>query len=124
MSMLNWIRLILGIAFLVIGMITFAVEIIGVFYFKFVLNRMHTAAMGDTLGIGASLLCVILLWGFSITSAKFALVLAFLWCSSPVSSHLISRLEAVTDPDLSEACSLSDEVKEKIGELQNRDEEK
>ena len=35
-----------------------------------------------------------------------ALVLVFLWLASPVSSHLISRLEVVTNEHLAENCEL------------------
>jgi multicomponent Na+:H+ antiporter subunit G len=69
----------------------------GVFRFKYVLNRMHAAAMGDTLGIGFSLLGLILMSGLNFTSLKLFCVVVFLWFSSPASSHLIARLEVVTD---------------------------
>lgn len=81
------------------GLLIFLIEIVGVFRFKYVLNRMHAAAMGDTLGIGSCLLGLIVMCGFSFTSLKLFLVIAFLWFSSPVSSHLIARLEAATDEE-------------------------
>jgi multicomponent Na+:H+ antiporter subunit G len=62
-----------GTVLLLIGLGIFVLQILGVFKFKYVLNRMHAAAMGDTLGIGASLLGVILLSGFNFTSLKLAL---------------------------------------------------
>ena len=76
----------------VLGMILILLGI-GVFRFKYVLNRMHAAAIGDTLGIGIVLLGLILIEGISFTSLKIGLVILFLWLASPVSSHLISRLE-------------------------------
>ena len=72
---------------------------IGVFRFKYVLNRMHAAAMGDTLGIGCAILGLIVMSGLNLTSLKLFLVILFLWFSSPVSSHLISRLEVTTDEE-------------------------
>lgn len=72
---------------------------IGVFRFKYVLNRMHAAAMGDTLGIGFALVGLILMSGFTFTSVKLLLVIVFLWFASPVSSHLIARLEVTTNED-------------------------
>ena len=51
---------------------------IGVFRFKYVLNRMHAAAMGDTLGIGFALAGLILMSGFTFTSVKLLLVIVFL----------------------------------------------
>ena len=99
MEAFEWIRFLAGAALLVCGLLVFLIGIIGVFRFKYVLNRMHAAAMGDTLGIGCCLLGLILMCGFSFTSLKLFLVIAFLWFSSPVSSHLIARLEAATDEE-------------------------
>ena len=82
-----------------IGLVIFLIQMIGVFRFKYVLNRMHAAAMGDTLGIGCCLLGLIVMKGFSFTSLKLLLVIIFLWFSSPVSSHLIARLEVATDEE-------------------------
>lgn len=99
MAVMEWIRFIAGAAFLLIGMFIFLVEMIGVFKFKYVLNRMHAAAMGDTLGIGSCLLGLIIMCGFTFTSLKLLVVIIFLWFSSPVSSHLIARLEISTGED-------------------------
>lgn len=97
MAVIEWIRFLIGAAFLLTGLLIFVFEIIGVFRFKYVLNRMHAAAMGDTLGIGFCLLGLIIMNGLSFTSLKLFLVILFLWFSSPVSSHLIARLEVTTD---------------------------
>lgn len=106
MQILAWIRFLLGTGLLLAGLGIFALQIFGVFKFKYVLNRMHAAAMGDTLGIGISLTGLIFLSGFNFTSLKMALVIVFLWLASPVSSHLISRLEVVTNEQLEEECAL------------------
>lgn len=112
MEILKWTQFIAGTLLLLFGILTFAVQVIGVFKFRHVLNRMHAAAMGDTLGIGISLVGLMILSGFNFTTLKLGLVVVFLWCSSPVSSHLIARLEAVTDPDIKEYCEVQEEVKE------------
>lgn len=96
MSILLWIRFILGTFLLICGMLLFVVEIISVFKLDYVLNRMHAAATGDTFGIGLSIVGLVILSGFNFTSLKLLLVLVFLWFSSPVSSHLIAKLEVVT----------------------------
>ena len=106
MQILEWIRFAAGTGLLIVGLGIFLLEIFGVYKFQYVLNRMHAAAMGDTLGLGASLLGLILLSGFNITSVKMALVLLFLWLASPVASHLIARLEVVTNEHLEEYCEL------------------
>lgn len=109
MQILEWIRFVAGIGLLLIGLGFFVLEIFGVFKFKYVLNRMHAAAMGDTLGIGASMTGLILLSGLNYTSLKMALIIVFLWLASPVSSHLISRLEVVTNENLDEHCELPED---------------
>jgi multicomponent Na+:H+ antiporter subunit G len=115
MQILEWIRFILGTGLLIVGLGIFLLQIFGVFKFKYVLNRMHAAAMGDTLGIGVSLTGLIVLSGLNFTSLKMALIIVFLWLASPVSSHLISRLEVVTNEHLAEECELPGEEWE--GEL-------
>ena len=112
MEILEWIRFLAGVGLLLTGMGIFALQLFGVFKFKYVLNRMHAAAMGDTLGIGVSLTGLIVLSGFNVTSVKIALIIVFLWLASPVSSHLISRLEVVTNEHLAEHCALPEHIEE------------
>lgn len=99
MEIIEWLQFLLGSALLMLGLLIFLIQMIGVFRFKYVLNRMHAAAMGDTLGIGCCLLGLIVMSGFSFTSLKLLLVIIFLWFSSPVSSHLIARLEVTIDEE-------------------------
>ena len=106
MQILEYLRFAAGVGLLLVGLGIFMLQIFGVFKFKYVLNRMHAAAMGDTLGIGVSLTGLIFLSGFNVTSVKMALIIVFLWLASPVSSHLISRLEVVTNEHLAEHCQL------------------
>lgn len=99
MMWMEWLRFLIGGGLLLAGLATFIVEIAGVFRFRYVLNRMHAAAIGDTLGIGFALLGLIVMSGFNFTSLKLFLVIVFLWISSPVSSHLIARLEVTTNEE-------------------------
>ena len=99
MAVIEWLRFLAGAFLLLFGLAIFAIEMIGVFRFRYVLNRMHAAAMGDTLGIGFSIAGLILMNGLNFTSLKLFLVILFLWFSSPVSSHLIARLEVTTDEE-------------------------
>lgn len=103
---LEILRFIIGTIVLIIGLLTFALEVFGSYRYEFVLNRMHAAALGDTLGIGISLTGLIIFSGLNFTSLKMLLVIVFLWFASPVSSHLISRLEVMTDETLLEHCEL------------------
>ncbi len=109
MEVLNWIRFILGTGLIILGVCLFITEMIGIFKFKYVLNRMHVAGMGDTMGLSLSLLGAILISGWNFTSLKMGLVIAFLWLASPVASHLIARLEVTTNEELEEYCKLPEE---------------
>lgn len=99
MAAIEWFKFLAGAALLLLGTAIFIFEMIGVFRFKYVLNRMHAAAMGDTLGIGCCILGLIVMNGLNLASLKLFLVIVFLWFSSPVSSHLIARLEVTTDEE-------------------------
>ncbi len=99
MAAWEWIRFVIGGFLLLCGLGIFAIEMAGVYRFRYVLNRMHAAAMGDTLGIGFSIVGLIVMNGVNFTSLKLFLVVAFLWFSSPTSSHLIARLEYDTDEE-------------------------
>lgn len=99
MATIEWLKFLAGAALLLLGTAIFLFEMIGVFRFKYVLNRMHAAAMGDTLGIGCCILGLIVMNGLNLASLKLFLVIVFLWFSSPVSSHLIARLEVTTDEE-------------------------
>ena len=55
MGIIEWVRFMIGTVVLLCGLSIFIVEIFGIFHMKYVLNRMHAAAMGDTLGISISL---------------------------------------------------------------------
>lgn len=110
MNAAEWIRLIIGSLFILIGMVIFFTELFGVFHFKYVLNRMHAAAMGDTLGISACLLGLMIFSGLNFTTLKMFLIVVFLWFASPVSSHVLSRLEAATNNNLSAHCELYEDV--------------
>ena len=93
------IRFVLCAAFMLSGLVIMLGAAIGNFRFRTALNRMHAAAMGDTLGIGFSLVGLIIMSGWHFTSLKLFLVVVFLWFASPASSYLISRLEVTTDED-------------------------
>ena len=109
MEFLNMLRFIIGVGLILLGVVFFITEMIGIFKFKYVLNRMHVAGMGDTMGLSLSLLGTIVLSGFNFTSLKMGLVLVFLWLAAPVASHLIARLEVTTNEELDQYCKLPEE---------------
>lgn len=112
MEIIEWIRFIAGTAVLLCGLAIFVIEIYGIFHLDYVLNRMHAAAMGDTLGISISLVGLMIFSGINFTTLKMALIIVFLWCSSPVSSHLIARLEVFTNSRFNKHCEQNLELSE------------
>lgn len=95
----EWIRFGFSALFIVSGLGILLVATVGVYKLDYVLNRMHAAAMGDTLGILLLLIGLIIFKGFSLDSLKLLSIIVFLWLASPVSSHLIARFEITTNED-------------------------
>lgn len=104
MTGLELVRFILGSVFLGIGVITFAIEIRGVFHMKVALNRMHAAGMGDTLGLSSSLIGLMILSGLNLNTVKMFFIIVFLWFTSPVATHLLANLEVTTDEEFDDYC--------------------
>ena len=99
---MEWIRFALTAVLVLSGLVFCGIGVYGLFKFKYAANRMHAAAIVDTLGIS---LCMI---GFAVSAPdlfsglKIVLVIVFWWLSSPVASHLLCRLEITTDEQRSE----------------------
>ncbi len=86
----EWIRFIIGGILLLLGLLIFVIEVIGIFRFKYVLNRMQVAAMGDTLGLSLSLLGLAIISGLNFTTLKLCIV-----CS-----HMLARMETTINEKL------------------------
>ena len=67
--------------------------VIGNYRFRNAPCRMHAAGLGDTLGILLLFLGLLVLCGFSVFTLKLAVILLLLWITSPVTSHLIMRMQ-------------------------------
>ena len=100
----EWIRFGAAAGLLILGLVFEVMAVFGVNRFQKALNRMHAAAMGDTLGISISLIGLMIFSGINFTTLKMALIVVFLWCASPVSSHLIARLEVFTNDRMDKYC--------------------
>lgn len=96
------LRLFICIVLLFAGIFIFISATIGVNRFKKPLNRIHAAALGDTLGLMLVILSLIVWRGFAFVSLKLVIVLVFFWLASPVSGHIIAQMEATTNEDLGE----------------------
>lgn len=93
----EWIRFLLTAVFLAAGLIVSGIGVYGVFRFRYAANRMHAAAVVDTLGISLCMLGLSISAPDLFTALKLLLVIVFWWISCPVSSHLLCRLEIMTD---------------------------
>ncbi|MBS6397440.1 MAG: monovalent cation/H(+) antiporter subunit G [Clostridiales bacterium] len=107
--MIAWIQLIIGGILIVIGLLTLCVAVFGVYRFQYVLNRMHSSAMGDSLGILFIILGLMVLSGFQFGTLKLALIIVFFWLAGPVSSHMIGQMEILTNEKLKEECEVPDD---------------
>ena len=117
-----WIQFIVGAILLLAGIVFYIIQFIGVFRFKYVMNRMHAAAIGDTLGSGLMMLGIIVLNGFQLSTLKMLIIVAGLWLTAPVSSHMLGKLEVLHKEEMTEVCRVAtaDELNE---EAQKEEEE-
>ena len=98
--MIETLQFILCALLIGIGLVFEICAVIGVFRFHYVLNRMHAAALGDTMGILMIMLGLAVASGVNLLSLKLLLIIFLFWTASPVASHLIGRLELTTNEDL------------------------
>ena len=100
--MIETLQFIVGAALMLTGLVIMGISVFGVYRFHYVLNRMHAAALGDTMGILFVVSGLIVFSGLTFTSLKLLLAIIMLWLTSPVSSHLIGRLEIHTNERLND----------------------
>lgn len=108
----EYIRFALSAVCMLGGAVTLIVALIGLLRFDFALNRIHAAAMADTLALLLFLLGVILACGWSAVVWKLALVLLLQWCTAPLVSHMLAKLEYRADRTLDEHLVLPAENEE------------
>ena len=106
--MLDILRFALSLALTAGGLFVLISGVVGVFRFRYALNRIHAAALGDTLGIGLMILGVMVAEGFSVITLKLLVVMLFLWLTSPVASHLIGRMEVTINDELDSNMTVAD----------------
>ena len=96
----EWIRFVLVALLLVIALFSFASAALGVWRFGFIMNRIHSAGIGDTLGLSALAAALMLYSGLSMQTLEILLIVVFMWFTSPVSSHFLCQIEYYTNPEL------------------------
>lgn len=107
--MLDTIRFIISLLLTLAGLFVLLSGVVGIFKFKYSLSRIHAGALFDTAGIVLMVLGVIVGQGFDLTSLKMLIIIGILWLTSPVSSHLIGRLEITINDELEKDMVVMDE---------------
>lgn len=123
MSIVEIIRLIIGTVLLLSGLFVFVIEIVGIFRMNYVLNRMHAAAMGDTMGLFLMMAGICVFSGFNFTSLKLILVVILFWIASPVSSHMTALLESYTNDKLGKHLSYEGQLEPLEKKLEKEEEQ-
>ncbi|MDO5441498.1 MAG: monovalent cation/H(+) antiporter subunit G [Bacillota bacterium] len=100
------IRDIIAGIFISLGTIFYIIGVIGNFRFGYILNRIHAAGIGDSLALGLFIIGCIILNGFTSTSLKLIVAAGILYFTSPISTHMLAKLEAETNPDLEKECEV------------------
>ena len=88
--------------FICMGTIVFALSLLGIYRLKYVMNRMHAAAMGDTMGLGLVVIGLIILGHVVVHIAKYILVILVFCVYRPIASHMIGKVEMLTNKDYDE----------------------
>ena len=83
-DILSWILIIVGSVLALIGAI-------GIIRLPDVFARMHAGGMIDTLGAGMILAGLAVQSGFSVVTVKLFLIIAFLFYTTPTSTHALAR---------------------------------
>ena len=110
----EWIRFGITAALCLAGVLTLVLSVLGTFCFRFALNRIHAAALTDTLGLMLILAGAMVGSGDFAWILRFAVLLFFQWCTSPLASHMMSKLEYLTDETLPEHCVLPEEKEDDV----------
>ena len=91
------VRAVLASLCLLSGAFVFSVCVLGLFRFNNVLDRMHAAAVGDTMGMFLTIAGLVILSNNFFQAVKLVCVVVFIWLTSPVATHLIGKVEILTD---------------------------
>ena len=93
----EWVRFWLTAAVLIAGLGFLAAGVIGNCRFYYVMNRIHAAGLGDTMGLLLTVLALAVSEDTVSGALRLFLPLVFLWLTSPVASHFLSMIEYYTN---------------------------
>lgn len=91
--MLEWFRFGLTAAFVAAGLFLLITGVIGQYRFHYVLNRMHAASIGDSLGFLLLTIGMCISQNNGMVIVKCLMTALVIWLTSPTGGHLIARLE-------------------------------
>lgn len=89
--MIELLIMIIASIFLISGAFFFLVGVLGLIRMPDVFSRIHTTTKGDTLGVGLIILGLMVLYGFSFTVLRLAVLLIITWLTTPTAAHLIAK---------------------------------
>lgn len=112
---IEWIRFFVVAGILAFALVCFGAAVKGVWSFGFVMNRMHAAGIGDTLGLFCVVVALCIARGPAMESLKLLLLVVFLWSTSPVSSHFLIQIEYFTNPNLYQMADREEAAKDRKG---------
>ena len=98
----EWFRFWITAALLTAGIGFFCAAVVGNRRFYYVMNRIHAAGLGDTMGVLFTTLAMAVSTRGALAAGKLFLPLIFLWITSPVASHFLGQIEYFTNPRLYE----------------------
>ena len=107
---LSLLQFIAAAVFIIPGVVIMILETFGIFHIKYVLNRMHAAAMGDSLGILLIACGVMICFGLSFATLKILCIVLLFWVAAPTCSHLVTGFEVFTNDHLEDECELPEEA--------------
>lgn len=94
------LRVSIAVLLISMGLLVIAISVFGLFRLRDALERIHAGALTDTLGLMLVVGGIVTLCGITVHSGKLLLLLALLWFTNPVSSHLLVRMELITGRDI------------------------
>lgn len=120
-EIIGWIVFALVAFFVLASLFMIFCGILGVYKYKYVLNRMNAAALIDTLALLLMNIGLVIATiyryassgefssGTVLTILKIFLIVVVMWLTSPISGHLISKLEYVTNEKIEEEIKINKE---------------
>ena len=120
-EVIGWIVFVLVAFFVLSSVFMIFCGILGVYKYKYVLNRMNAAALIDTLALLLMNIGLIIstIYRYAstgefssstiLTVFKIFLIVIVMWLTSPISGHLISKLEYVTNEKIEEEIKINKE---------------